>query len=234
VELIKLHPADIANIVEKLNLHQGSQLLKSLDEVTAAKVMEELEPEIQKLLVQHLGVDRAASIMERMSMDELVDLLQLLPDRETKRIFEEIPLQKDMKKVRNILAYDEDTAGGLMTTEFITARIESTVRDIKDIIKKVSPLHRFIYFVYIVDIENKFLGVVSMRKLIISNDEMHVKDLLKDNENMPALKISNNLSQIAEMMTKYNLMSVAVLDENNKILGVVTIDDIMRCLVPKA
>lgn len=233
-ELIKLHPADIANIVERLNLKQGSLLLKSLDEVTAAKVMEEIQPEIQKLLVQHLGVDRSANIMSKMSTDELVDLIQLLPAREARRIVDSLPINKDMSRVKKILEYDEDEAGGLMTTEYVSAGPEATVKEVIQKIREHSHQHRSINFVYVLDNENKFLGVASLRRLLIAKDEDLVGSFMKKTSRVPGVKVDEKISEIAEKMTKYNLLSVAVLDDEGRMLGVVTIDDIMRCLFPEA
>lgn len=233
-ELTKLHPADIANIIEKLNLKQGSLLLSALDEITAAKVMEEVSPEIQKMLVQHLGPDRAADIMEKMSMDELVDLIQLLPARESREIIANLPVNKDIPSMKKILEYDEDTAGGLMTTEYVTASPMDTIAVIREKIRRVSHQHRSIYFVYIVDEKQHFLGVVSLRRLIVAHDDELLKKFMKRIERFPSVKPETSLTKLATMMTKYNLLSASVVDDNHRLLGIVTIDDIMRCLLPKA
>ncbi|HBU07147.1 MAG TPA: hypothetical protein DEB09_03620 [Candidatus Magasanikbacteria bacterium] len=233
-DLVKLHPADIANIVEKLNLNQSSTLLDSLDERTAAKVLEEVQPEIQKILVQHLGPERAMDIVGKMSADELVDLIQLLPARESVQLIERLPSYKDAKSLRKILEYDEDEAGGLMTTEYLTASSEDTVGETIEKIKKYSHLHRSIFFVYVVDTENHYLGVVSMRRLMISDEKRKVGEVMKRIAGIPGVKVDANLTKIATIMTKYNLLSVAVIDNDNHLLGIVTIDDIMRCLIPNA
>ncbi len=232
--LVKMHPADIANVIEKLNLRQGSLLLKSLDEVTAAKVLEEIQPEIQKLLVQHLGVDRSANIMSKMSTDELVDLIQLLPGREAKKMIDGLPLNKDINNVKKILEYEEDEAGGLMSTEYITAGTESTVSEVIEKIRKHSHMHRSVQFIYIVDSNNRFQGVVSMRRLLINPNDETMKNLMKRISHVPPIRVETKLTEIASIMTKYNLLSVSVVDKDNKLLGVVTVDDIMRCFVPKA
>jgi len=233
-ELIKLHPADIANIVEKLNLKQGSLLLKSLDEATAAKVMEEIQPEIQKLLVQHLGVERSTDIMSKMSTDELVDLIQLLPAREARKIINDLPINKDMHRVKKILEYEEDEAGGLMTTEYLDVLPSDTVKKAIETIRTHSHLHRSINFLYVISEDNKFLGVVSLRRLVVAENSEVIRDIMKHTARVPGILAHEKLSDIAEKMTKYNLFSVAVVDKENTMLGVVTIDDVMRCLFPEA
>ncbi len=231
-ELVKLHPADIANIIEKLNLNQGSELLESLDKKTAARVLEELEPELQRILVENLGPERAAGVMQKMSIDELVDLIQMLPDRKSKEIMANLP-SDSTQKVRKILEYDEDTAGGLMTTEYVAVYPTTTVKEVVEQIRKSYHLHRGIYIVYIIDEQGNFKGAVSLRKLLISAPDQTVAELM-DDEKKPTATVDQNILEVASLMTKYNLTSVAVLDEDRKVLGVITVDDIMRHFVPHA
>jgi len=233
-DLVKLHPADIANLLEKLNLKQGGRLLDSLDEVTAAKVLEEVQPEIQKVLVQHLGTERAMDIIDKMSTDELVDLMQLLPGRESRQILESLPVSRDVKRVKKILEYDEDEAGGLMSTEYLTVAPEMTVAEAIERIKKYSHQHRSIFFIYVLDDYGHYLGIVSLRRLIIADPHVLVSELMKRIKGVPGVKPHDNLTTVANVMTKYNLLSVAVLDDSDHMLGVVTIDDVMRCLIPNA
>ncbi len=230
-ELVKLHPADIANIIEKLNLNQGSELLQSLDKKTAALVLEELEPELQRILVENLGPERAASVMQKMSIDELVDLLQILPDRKSKEIMKILPSDSS-QKVRKILEYEEDTAGGLMTTEYVSVYLNTTVKEVVEQIKKVYQLHRGSYLVYIIDEQGDFKGVVSLRRLLISGPDQTMSELV-DSEKKSTATVNQDVLEIASLMTKYNLTSIPVLD-NKKLLGVVTVDDIMRHFVPHA
>ncbi len=233
-DLVRLHPADIANLVEKMNVKQGSQLLRSLDQATAAKVMEEVSPHIQKMLIRHLGADRASTILEKMSMDELVDLIQLLPSQESRDIIENLPIQKDVGKVKKILEYDEDTAGGLMTTEFLVAHPDTQVSDVIAQIRRDSHHHRAIHFVYVVDDKKHYLGVTSLRRIIVADPKQRIKEVMKRSRRTPVVNANQSVADIAAIMTKYNLLSVAVVDNNKKLLGIVTVDDIMRCLVPKA
>lgn len=231
-EMIKLHPADIANIIEKLNLNQGSELLQSLDKKTAAQVLEELEPELQKILVQNLGADRAVSVMQKMSIDELVDLLQMLPDYKSKEIMQSLP-SDSTQKVKKILEFDENTGGGLMTTEYVSALLSNTVKEVVEKIKNSYQLHSSVYFVYITDEEGIFKGVVSVRRLLVSEANQTMKELASG-DNKATASPDQGILEIATLMTKYNLTSVAVLDENKKMLGVITVDDVMRHFVPHA
>jgi len=233
-DLVKLHPADIANIIEKVNLNQGSMLLESMDEHTAARVLEEIEPEIQKILIEKLGPERASNVMQKMSVDELVDLIQLLPARESKEILEELPSDTKKQHVKKILEYDEDEAGGLMTTEYIAAYPEATVEQVTEDIRRISHMHSSIYFIYIIDRGDKFLGVVSLRRLMLSEKDVKMKILMKKGKKIPTAKVDDELIEVASLITKYNLFSSAVLDDKGRLLGIVTVDDIMRHFVPHA
>lgn len=233
-DLVKLHPADIANIIEKLNLNQGSQVLQALDQKTAARVLEEIEPDIQKVLVESLGPERAASVMQKMSVDELVDLIQMLPSNKSGEIMKKLPVDSKTQKIKSILEYDEDTAGGLMSTEYVTAGPGTTVGEVVDEIRKTFHNYRSIYFVYVIDSGGKFLGVVSLRRLLISEKHVMLSNLLKEIRRLPSAKAGQSITEVATLMTKYNLFSVAVLGSDKKLLGVITVDDVMRHFMPHA
>lgn len=233
-ELVKMHPADIANIIEKLNLNQGSQLLQALDQKTAARVLEEIEPDLQRILVESLGPERAANVMQRMSVDELVDLIQMLPAHKSKEIMSKLPIDSKTQKIKKILEYDEDTAGGLMSTEFVTASPSAKVQEVVDEIRSTFHLYRSIYFIYIIDENGKFIGVVSIRRLLVAEKDQTMDELLKDVKILPTIYTDHDVLDIASMMTKYNLLSVAVLDKDQKLVGVVTVDDVMRHFMPHA
>ena len=231
--LIKLHPADLANIVEDLNIKEGSKLVKALDLDAAAQVLEEVEPELQKNLVSHLGAEEAVKIVEKMSVDEITDLVKMLPKMEAEKILSLLKMGSS-GKVTALARYGDDTAGGLMTTDFMTARPNWTVRETIDEIKKKSDTLRSLLYVYVTDSAGNFEGSVSLRALITSADAEALKDIMKQPSPLSTLKLDQKVNRIIEVMTKYNLYTAAVLDEKNKLAGIVTIDDVMRCLAPHA
>lgn len=237
VNLVKLHPADIANLVEKLNLNQGSALLDSMDESTIARVLEEVEPEVQKILVSKWGPERAALVMQKMSIDELADLIQLLPSRESREILGKLSVSGDtrIQKVKQILEYNEDTAGGLMTTEYVAVNPLDTIEKTVAHIKHISHMHHSIYFVYVVEKDGKLLGVVSLRRLLTADKKQTIREIMKKTKRLPVAKVSDELLSVASKMTKYNLFSLAVVEKKGgKLLGVITADDIMRHFLPHA
>jgi sporulation protein YlmC with PRC-barrel domain len=149
-DLIRLHPADLANIIEDLSIKQGSTLVESLDEATAAKVMEEIDPSLQKALVQRLHREEAVRIISQMPVDEVVDLLKVLPKDEADVFLSQLKNVK-LKKIENLIDYEDDTAGGLMTTEFVSVGLDATAERALDEVRRMSPRLRSILYVYVVE-----------------------------------------------------------------------------------
>lgn len=232
-DLVKLHPADLANIVEDLNVKQGSALVQALDPKIAAKILEEINPRVQKILVQALGPEKAAKISERMSIDEVVDLIKLLPYGEAKEVC--ASLQNGRKdKLEKLISYKDDTAGGLMTTEFISARPEWTIEQVIEEIKNKSESFRSILYIYVLDKNGAYKGVVSLRRLLTAEPGDKIANVMKKAKRLPCVKVHQHVREIGKLMTKYDLNSVAVVDHHHHLLGVVTIDDVMRHFFPHA
>ncbi len=234
-DLDRLHPADLANIIEDLNIQHGGNLVESMDVKEAAKVLEEIEPKLQKVLVKYLGPDKASEILSQMSVDEVADLMKSLPREEAKMFLSHLRGSK-MKNVEKLLLYPDDTAGGLMTLDFMKVKPDMTVRHVMDDIKKHSAKYRSVLYVYVIDDDEKFKGVVSLRSLIVAGHEKKMNELTHEDDfhRNSTLKANDDIDEIMEVMTKYDLFTAAVLDDSGKLLGIVSIDDVMRHLVPNA
>lgn len=232
-DLAKLHPADLANIVEDLSLKQGGKLVRTLDAEMAAKVFEEIEPAVKKILVSYLGAEKAAKIIEKMSADEIADLLQMLPKEEGDKFLSLLQNGK-LKKVEKLVKYRNDTAGGLMNTDFMSAGQDWTVEKTIEEIKRLSPSMRSMLYVYVIDQKGVLKGTVSLRRLITTKPNYKLKDVMKRAQRRAVLRTGQKLGEIVQLMTKYNLYTAAVVDENHQMVGIVAIDDVMRCLAPKA
>lgn len=231
--LNRLHPADLANIIEDLNIKHGSKLVKALDVKAAAKALEEVEPNLQKLLVKYLGPKQASDILSQMSIEEIVDLMRMLPASEAKQYLEK--LRNDKKKsVQKLLVYPDDTAGGLMTVDFITVRPDWTAERVIEEIRKASNMMSSLLYVYVTDEGGVFKGVVSLRWLMLASPEKKMSELAKELPPGSSLHVNQQIEEIMNIMTKYDLFTAVVLDHHHKLVGVVAIDDIMRHLVPNA
>lgn len=232
-DLNKLHPADLANIIEDLSLKQGSRLVNSLETKQAAQVLEEINPNFQKILIKNLGPKRISKVLSQMSTDEITDLLKSMPREEAESFLEK---NRDLiaQKVNKLIKYPDNTAGGLMTLDFMSARPNWTVAETIEEIKKTSPSLRYLLYVYVTDKNGYFYGAVSLRTLLISPPEKKIKKILTKYPSYSVLRPGHRISEIVNMMTKYNLFTAAVVDKKNKLLGLVGVDDVMRCLAPNA
>ncbi len=229
-DVVQMHPADIATIVEELNVNQGSELMKSLDLATAARVFEEIDPETRRILVKALSPDKVALITDKMPLDEVVDLLKSLPAATCQELLSHLQSSRAATAAR-LLQYANHSAGGLMTTEYIKCNLTCTVAQVIDEIKKRSFTFRFIHYVYVVDEENRFMGVASFRRLITSGPQQTMQEIMRDRKGLKVLKPEQPLREVAVIMAKYKLFSAAVVDKKRQLLGVITLDDIMRQLV---
>lgn len=230
-KLNKLHPADLANIIEDLSVKHGSKLVSSLSAEAAAKVLEEVDPNLQKILVKYLGPVKAADILAKMSIEEIVDLMKTLPTREAQQFLARLNKTR-LDKIERLIHYDNDTAGGLMMIDCFTARPDWTVKKVIEKIEKAPD--RSILYVYVTDEDGTFHGSVSLRWLLISSSDKKIGDLIKALPPNSTLKPNNGVNEVINLMTKYDLYTAAVLDDNNKLVGIVGIDDVMRHLVPDA
>ena len=229
--LVKLHPADLANIIEDLSLKHESRIVQSLEPQNAANVFEEVTPELQRILVKHWGPKKSSQILSQVSSEEIADLMKTLPKDEAE-IFISYLKDNKAKNVDQLMDYPDDTAGGLMSPHFISARPEWTVAKTIEEIKKQSKSLRSVLYVYITDDNGIFLGPVSLRSLIVSSPTKKIRDFIKGFSLKGVLHPDHKMKKIIEIMTKYDLYTVAVIDDKKKLLGIISIDDIMRHLFP--
>ncbi|MBI2443760.1 MAG: magnesium transporter [Candidatus Magasanikbacteria bacterium] len=232
-QLTKLHPADLANIIEDLTIKQGGRLIGSLDTEAAAHAVEEMNPEIKKMIIHYLGPERSARILERMSLDEAVDLLKTLPRAEAAAFLSYLQ-QGKTKKLEKLLPYPNDTAGGMMSIEYVSARPDWSVAKTLEEVRQVSPHLRSLLYVYITEESGKFRGAVSLRRLLTAAPTARLKDIVKKLPRHSVLSVKQKIDEIVKVMTRYNLYSAAVLDTEGRLAGVLSIDDVMRRLVPHA
>ena len=232
-ELVKLHPADLANIVEALNPHQSHRLVQALEPRMAAEVFGELDPEAKKEVLTNLEEEKITRIMTHIPVDELVDYLKTLKSKDRRKIMASLS-EKKKKTVKEFLKYEDDTAGGLMTTEFIKGSPNQTVAEVREYIRQISEGFRSISFIYVVNDQGLLQGIVSMRSLIVYPPTKKLRQIMKKVRPHQMVHVGSDIDHIAKIMTKYNLHTIAVLGDKKELLGLVTVDDILRHFVPKA
>ena len=224
-KLSKLHPADIADIIEQMNPMQRTDIIESLDVQTAADVLPETAPEIQAEIIDDLDTDDAADILEEMEPDEAADILGDLPEERTEEILKEME-PEEATDVRELLVYEDETAGGLMTTEFLAISDQFTAQQVIERVRELSPDAETIYYLYAVDSGEKLVGVISLRDLIVALPDTPVEEFMV--KRVIHLHPEASLREVAELFTKYNLLALPVVDYDNELKGIITVDDIFE------
>ncbi len=229
-KLAKLHPADIAEIVHELSPDDRSAVFAALDDEKAADTLEEIQDEqMQASILERLDVERASDILEAMSPDEAADLLADLPKERAQQLLQKME-EDEAEDVEELLAYREDTAGGLMTTEYVGVLHTLTAAQAIDRLRELEPDAESVYYVYVVDDEEHLLGVLSLRDLIVAKPDTPIRDFMI--KNVIAVGVDASPREVAEITSKYNLLAVPVVDDHNRIQGIVTVDDVMERVMP--
>jgi CBS domain-containing protein/sporulation protein YlmC with PRC-barrel domain len=227
----ELHPADIAEIISQVSLKEGASFFSGLDVETAAEALSELETETQIDIISDMDSEKAADIIEEMPPDEAADIISELPADKAQELLKKIETE-EAEDIQELLSHEEDTAGGLMTTEYIAYLPETSVRHAIDKFKKDAEDVETVYYLYVVAPDEKLIGVISLRELLLANLDTKLSDIMlkKFKKVLP----DTDEEEVAEIISKYNLLALPVTDAEDHMLGVVTIDDIMDRILPPA
>jgi CBS domain-containing protein/sporulation protein YlmC with PRC-barrel domain len=228
--LATLHPADIADIVEDLAPNEREAVFRTLDEDVAAETLEELEPSVQKSIVESLDSERAADIVEEMDPDAAADLLGDLSQDHTEQILVEMEPQASQDVVE-LLEHREETAAGRMTTEFLALPVTATVDNAIGVMRDFEGGVETVNTIYLVDSHGTLVGAVPLIKLVLSPSATPLLSLMQEPLISTQQETSDN--EVAELFDKYNLVTLPVIDEHNKLVGVVTSDDVITMLRAK-
>jgi magnesium transporter len=229
--LKKLHPADIAEIVDQLSINDSITILNSLDEEVAADALEEISPERQVSLFEEMETKRAADLLEEMSPDDAADLIGDLSDDRAQELLELMD-PKEAKDVEHLLKYPEDTAGGVMTTEFASVSDELTARETLNELRKMAREVESIYYIYVLSNSNELVGVISLRELLLADPEQKITEFM--HRDIISVDVMEEEHDVAKKIAKYNLLAVPVVKNENKLKGVVTVDDAIDIVLPTA
>jgi CBS domain-containing protein/sporulation protein YlmC with PRC-barrel domain len=228
--LARLHPADIADIVEDLAPDEREAVFETLDEEVAAEALEEVDPKVQKAIVESLDSNRAAEIVEEMEPDAAADLLADLPEERTSEILLEMKPQERREMVE-LLEFGEKTAAGRMNTEYLAVNQNATVHDAIETLRRFQGGVETVSTIYLVDEDGRLAGAVPLAKLVLASPDTPLKSLTQE----PLIYTNANAKEkdFAELFDKYNLLTLPVVDDNKKLTGVITSDDIISLLRAK-
>ena len=229
--LAELHPADLATIIDQLAPRDRAGVLASLDDEAAADVFEEMEPETQVEVLEDLDPARAADILEEMSPDDAADLVADL-DQDTRDEILSHMEKDEVEEVQELLGYPEESAGGIMTTEFIALEEEVTAAEAIDRLRELEPDAETIYYVYVTDREDRLVGVLSLRDLIVAKPDTPIHEVMI--REPVAVGVLADQDEVAEVVAHYNLLAVPVVDDERRLVGIVTVDDAIDTVIPTA
>jgi len=230
-KIAELHPADIANLISDLSRAQSHQLLDSLDVETLADTLEEVEPDFQASLVENMSDEKVADILEEMSPDDAADLLAELSQERRDGLLEQME-DEAAQDVRGLLAYPEDSAGGIMTTDFVSIPANITTNDAIRTLRETGSEAETIFYVYVVDNQDRLIGVIFLKDLIFASPETKISEYM--HKRVVSVPVDESQNDVAQEISKYNLLAIPVVDEEGHILGIVTADDALDKIIPTA
>jgi magnesium transporter len=217
-----LHPADVAHIVEQLAPRDRAGILAALDDERAADVLEELAADDQVDILEALSPEKAADILEEMGPDEAADLVADLSEERQEQLLG-LMEPEEASDVRELLAYGEETAGGLMTTDFITVTPEMTAEQVIERLRELHPDADQVYYLYVTDANGTLVGTITLRGLIVAAPETAVRDFMR----LDPISVGVDLDaeQVGAAIARYNLLALPVVDAEGRMQGIVTVDD---------
>jgi CBS domain-containing protein/sporulation protein YlmC with PRC-barrel domain len=227
-KLHTLHPSDIADILEDLGKKSSMSVFSALDEEKAADVLEELETHAQIHILENLPVDKAADVLEKMPADEVADILDELEDEKAELLLKEMDTESS-QEVRELLEYDDDLVGSIMTTDFLSFSADKTVEEILQELRQKKPEAAELYNLFVTEKNDELIGTFNLRDLVLAEPKLSVSKIMKSE---PVFLFDDQKTRaIAEVVSKYNLLAVPVVDRNNLLQGMVVVDDVVEDLI---
>ncbi len=231
-QLNELHPADIAEILEDVGPRVAAELIRSLDNEKVADTLEELEPEFQAEVLEEFSDERAADIVEEMQPDDAADLLNEM-DEERREDILNLMDKDDKAEVEELLVHAEDTAGGLMTTRYVTVPPGITAAEAMRLLRQSAAAREAetIYYVYVTDADELLHGVVSLSDLVLAEPDTLVDEIM--HQHPVKVDVQLDRGDVLELISRYDLLAVPVVDANGRLQGIVTADDALEMILPE-
>ncbi len=229
--LSDLAPVDIGEILKELGPARMAPILQLLPEEIAGDVLNYVDPEYFAQIIKDLGEEKSAALLDAMYLDDVADILGELTKSEQDEVLNLMELE-DASDVRELMYYPEDTAGSLMTTEFVALNKRMTAQKAIDTLRANAPDAETVYYVYVVDDENVLVGVLSLRQLIVASPDALVEQIMR----LRVLSVNayTDQEEVASVVSKYDLLAVPVVDNSSRLLGIITVDDIIDVLEKEA
>ncbi len=226
-----VNSADFPALFEELNEEDIVIIYRLLSKEKAAEVFAELDSDVQEKLINVFTDKELKRVVDELFMDDTVDLIEEMPANVVKRILNNIK-PSDRKIINELLQFPEDSAGSIMTTEFVELKKDMTVEEAFQIIRKTGIKKETIYNCYVVDESRKLIGTVNIKEMLISETNELIKNIFKDN--VISVLTTDDKEDVSKMFDKYNFMALPVVDKENRLVGIVTIDDAIDVMQDEA
>jgi len=229
-KLQTLHPSDLADIIEELGKKASAEVFSSLDDEKAADVLEELEIETQIHIIESLSIEKVADVLDKMPADEVADILDALEDEKAELLLNE--MEKDTsQEVRELLDYPDKAVGSIMSTEVMSFNKNTTVEEVLHELRVKKPEAETLYNLFVINEKEVLIATFSLRDLVVSSPETMISHIMRPSP--VRLHDYQEIDDIAEFVSKYNLLAIPVVDRNEVLQGMVVIDDVIDDLMDK-
>jgi magnesium transporter len=223
-KLADLRPADIADILEQLDIEDAGVVLDRLDTETAADTLNEIQYPLQSELLSELDPERASDLLEMLPPDDAADILSEMRPADAERLLSLMPAEES-RPIRDLLRYASQTAGGIMTNEVLMLPQDATVEEALAYLRQHSGHLEMVYYLYIIDEERHLVGVVSLRQLVTAEPATHMLALM--DRNVIQVHTDTDQEEVTHIISKYDLLGVPVVDADNHLVGLITVDDVI-------
>lgn len=227
--LARLHPADLADIIEDLDRPERDRVFRALDIEMAAEVLEEADPKVQVQLIQHMSTEKVSDVLEQMSPSEATDLLQELEEPHAQTLLQEMEPEA-AQDVRCLLTHDEETAGGMMTTSFFSQPPLATVNQALEALRREASDLDVIYYIYVEDQQGQLVGAVNLRELLTSDPQAPLESIMV--KRVVTAALDDKKSDIVDLFAKYGLRALPVVDNEGRIHGVIRFKSLLEAVAP--
>lgn len=228
-ELAELHPADIAEVISQVGTRERAAVLAALNASLAADTLQEMEEDLRSAALQEMPLERAAQVLEHIEADEAADVLSHLPDTLAQELLARLPDKRE-QDLRRLASHPEHTAGSLMTTDFVMLPRKATAGKALAWIREERPEQHMMTYLYVVDAEERLVGVVSLRDLVLAAPDEQMTMFMEDD--LVEVTADVDEEEVGRIMTKYDLLAIPVVDEERRLLGIVTLDDALEAIAP--
>jgi magnesium transporter len=229
-KLSAIHPADLADILEDLGTDERISLLESISPSTAAATLQEMPMNLRVQMAEALENEKLASIISEMQMDETVDLLDEL-DKERRESLFSLLTQERVTEIQDLTKLSAVGVGSIMNTNFITAKETQTIREVLKLVKAETKQAELLYYVYIIDDEERLKGVVTLRQLLSTKGTVPVSGIMRGN--IVSVRLDSSIKRMSQQFFKYKFEAIPVVDENDKLQGIITMGDMMEAVFPE-